>query len=295
VLGDLAGRQHGVVARWQLLQLGLSKHEIQYRVEIGRLRTVHAGVYAVGHNPLTERGHWMAAVLAGGKGAVLSHRSAARVWRIIEVERHRPEITLPHASGDGHRAMQRGIVIHRTRWLPDAHRTARYAIPVTTPARTLLDLAGAVSPVRIRRAFEAADRLALLDVEAVLRLCDRATGRKGTGRLRALVAEHREMPFTRSELERRFLRLCDRASIRRPAVNVEVEGFEVDFFWPAHRLIVELDSWSFHRDRAAFERDRGRDATLQVAGYRVLRITYRRLVDEPDLVAREIEALLGRR
>jgi hypothetical protein len=165
---------------------------------------------------------------------------------------------------------------------------------VTTPSRALLDLAATVSPTRLRRAFEAADRLELLDPTALASLCDNAGGRKGTGLLGALLVEHQELPWTRSELERRFLRLCDRAGIPRPAVNVPVEGFEVDFFWPAERLVVELDGWSFHRGRAAFERDRSRDAALQVAGYRVLRITYRRLVEDPDSVVREIRALLFR-
>jgi hypothetical protein len=294
VIGDLAGRQHGVAARRQLLELGLTADELQYRVEIGRLRPAHAGVYAVGHSPLTDRGIGMAAVLACGDGAVLSHRSAAILWGIWVRERRLPEITVAHATGDGHRGRRKGIKIHRSRWLPDDHRTIRYAIPVTTPSRTLLDLAGVHSAARLRRAFEAADRLELLDLDSSSRLCNAATGRKGVGRLRALVAEHRELPWARSELERRFLRLIDSAGIPRPAVNVEVEGFEVDMFWPDARVVVELDSYSFHRGRAAFERDRRRDAALQVAGHHVLRVTDRRMKREAGHVVTEPRGHLGR-
>lgn len=164
---------------------------------------------------------------------------------------------------------------------------------MTTPARTLLDLAGILSPTRLGRAFEAADRLELVDLPALAALCAAARGRKGIGHLRSIVAQHRELPWTRSELERRFLRLCDGAGIPRPAVNVPVEGYEVDFLWPRQRLVVELDSYSFHRARAAFERDRKRDATLQLAGHRVLRLTDRRLVQEESSVVRGLRELLG--
>jgi very-short-patch-repair endonuclease len=143
--------------------------------------------------------------------------------------------------------------------------------------------------------LEAADRLQLLDPHKLAELCESARGRAGAGRLRALAAEHRALPETRSELERRFLYLCDRAALPRPAVNVLIAGFEVDCFWPVHRRVVELDGYEFHRDRASFERDRRRDAALHVAGHTVVRLTHRRLVDDEASVVAELEELLGSR
>ncbi len=145
----------------------------------------------------------------------------------------------------------------------------------------------------MRRCFEAAERLEILDIARLTVLCATSPGRKGIGRLRSLVADHRPLPVTRSELERMFLRLCDRHGIPRPAVNVPVAGFEVDCVWMDARLVVELDGWGFHRGRAAFEADRRRDAALQLAGYRVLRVTHRRLAREPDRVAAELRSLLA--
>ena len=234
----------------------------------------------------------MAGVLACGDAAVLSHLPSAALWRLAEVRGLRPEVTLPHETRDGRRVNRPGVTIHRSRWLPAEHLAVRYGIPVTTPPRTLLDLTGTVSPSRLRRAFEAADRLELLDVAELAAICDQATGRRGIGRLRRLVAEHRELPWTRSELERRFLRLCERAGIPRPAVNVDVEGFEVDFYWPGERLVVELDGYSTHRGRAAFERDRRRDAALQVAGHPVLRVTDRRMRFDAAGVVTDVRRLL---
>jgi very-short-patch-repair endonuclease len=293
VIADIAAAQHGVVARRQLLARSLSRHEIQSRLRSGRLHSFHLGVYAAGHNRLTQRGRWMAAVLACGEGATLSHRSAAALWGIAEVPDTRVEVIVPRNRASRHRGNRASIAIHGTRELPDEQRTVRYSIPVTTVSRTLLDLAGSVAPARLRRAFEAADRLELLDLRGLVGLCESARCHAGTGRLRALAAEHLALPETRSELERRFLRLCERAALPRPAVNVVVAGFEVDCFWPSRRLVVELDGYQFHHDRASFERDRRRDAALQVAGHTVVRVTHTRLVGEEASIVAELEKLLG--
>ena len=253
----LAYRQHGVVARRQLLALGLTRTQIEGRLARGHLHRVHAGVYAVGHRRLTRYGRWMAAVLANGEQAVLSHRSAAALWGIGEIEVARIEITVPHRPGNGRG--RPGITNHRTRNLPDEDRSVRFAIPVTAPSRTLIDLAAVVGSATLRKAVHAADRLELLDVD-------------GLGR---------------------FLRICDDASLPRPAVNVLIEGFEVDCLWSGPRLVVELDSYGFHRDPDAFETDRKRDVTLQLAGYRVLRFTHRRVVERPETVLAELRAALG--
>ena len=197
-----------------------------------------------------------------------------------------------HVVVPGGQRGRRGIVFHRARELSGI-RATHDGIPVTTPSRTLLDLAGVLSPRRLERAVETADRHDLLDVAELARLIESSRGRKGTGRLTSVLARLRPVPQTRSELERRFLRLCDDAGLPRPAVNVPVTGFEVDFLWPGARLVVEVDGFEWHRDRAAFERDRRRDARLQLAGYRVVRVTYRRLVEEPGSVISDLLALLG--
>ncbi len=172
----------------------------------------------------------------------------------------------------------------------------RDRIPVTSVARTLLDLAEALSPTQLRRAFEEADRLELIDMRAIEQLLDRSRGRRGLKPLAALLATHRgPAPPIRSELERLFLDLCHRADLPPPTVNAHVEGLEVDALWPEQRLIVELDGYAFHRTRASFESDRTRDATLQLAGYRVLRVTHRRLDAEPAAVAVAVRSLLAQR
>jgi Protein of unknown function (DUF559) len=186
-----------------------------------------------------------------------------------------------------------GILIHRPRTLEVPDRACEHGIPVTGPTRTLIDLAGLVSRTQLRRALEAADRLELLDPSDLARRCEQSRGRKGSGRLLSLLAHYRPVPETRSELERRFLRLCDEAALPRPAVNVVVEGFEVDFAWLDEGVVVELDGYEYHGDRTAFERDRRRDVALQVAGFRALRFTHRRLVDEPDYVIAELRQALA--
>jgi hypothetical protein len=173
--------------------------------------------------------------------------------------------------------------------------TEEEGIPVTTVARTLLDLAEVVPLRQLHRAYEAAERLRILDVRAVTDVVQRSPGRHGLRPLGALIEGSRlPEPAAHSELEAHFLDLCHEAGLPRPTVNALVAGFEVDALWPAERLVVELDGHEFHRTRAAFERDRARDTALQLAGYRVIRLTYARLIAEPGAVAGAIRALLDR-
>jgi very-short-patch-repair endonuclease len=188
------------------------------------------------------------------------------------------------------RSKQHGIALHQVRRLHPDDETAIDGIPVTSLARTFLDLAETSATRVLRRAWDEAERLTLLDVRAVQATCDRSPGRRGLAPLAALLAETRAVEPTKRELEARLFDLCREYRLPLPACNVLVEGYEVDAFWPAHRLVVELDSWEFHRTRRAFERDRERDTYLQAAGYRVIRITWRRLTECPD----EIAALLSR-
>jgi predicted transcriptional regulator of viral defense system len=285
----LATRQHGVVARRQLLGFGLSARAVDRRVEAGRLHRLHRGVYAVGHRRLTRHGVWLAAVLACGDGAVLSHASAAALWGIAEIEQGQIHVAAVRGRG----GPRRGIVVHRPRRLTDDDRAERWGVPVTAPAPTLVDLAGMIGEAGLRRAIDAADRLDLLDLPRLTALADRANGRRGIRRLRAALALHRPLPQTRSELERQFIRLCEGAGIPRPAVNVPIRGLEVDCAWPAKQLVVELDGYAYHRGRASFESDRSRDARLTAAGYRVMRFTSRRLIAEPNAVVAELRAALA--
>jgi very-short-patch-repair endonuclease len=289
MLADLAHRQHGVVARWQLLRMGFPPRAIDHRIATGRLHRVHHGVYAVGHLRLTLRGHFMAAVLSCGPGAALSHRSGARLENLLPDSRPVIDVTVPRRSG-----RSRGKVrVHQTRHLHPDDVTVVHGIPVTSVARTLLDLAATEKPDRLGRAIEQAEKLKLLDARAIDKALERNPHHKGRKPLSdALTDVFQTVQGTRRELERRFQRLVRDANLPRPEVNTTVEGIEVDVVWREQKLVVELDSREFHLTRRAFEADRERDARLQVAGYRVIRITWRRLAKEPEAIVGELRALL---
>lgn len=284
MIARLAARQHGVLARRQLLEAGLDGHEIDYRVKIGRLVRVHRGVYATGHLPTSPLARAAAAVLACGSGALLSHRSAAALWKIarwpsrIEVSvrsyRHHP-----------------GIRIHRSTSLLPQDATVHYGIPVTTPARTLLDLADTLEDAALTRAVNDARLCHYLSLDDLAELLTRSPGRAVT-RLRPFV-EHATGP-TRSEFEDAFLAFTERYGLPRPEADQTVAGYEVDMLWREQRLIVELDSRLHHDSDEPFEIDRDRDADLLAAGFPVVRVTWRRLVQAPAREARRLEALLAR-
>jgi hypothetical protein len=185
------------------------------------------------------------------------------------------------------------MVLHRSRLHPE-DGVVRDGIPVTTVARTLLDLAEVVRPHQLDRALEAAERLGLFDLSSIERLIARSHGRHGLRAMQIALRDYRPPAFTRSELERRFLHLCKEAGLPCPAANLFIAGAEVDMSWPDRRLVVELDGHDSHRTHAAFERDRERDTSLQLAGYRVLRITHRRLEAEPTEVIGAVRRLLDR-
>ena len=247
---------------------------------------MHRGVYAVGHARLSRQGRWLAAVLAHGPGALLSHQSAGALWGLA------PERGPVDVTAQSGRRGRKGIRLHRALFLPE-ERTARAAIPVTSVARTLVDLAETLDPDRLSRAYEEADRLRLLVTAEIERVCERSHGRRGLRPILALLAESAHAETTRSPLEDRVLSLCREHGLSTPRTNVEILGHEVDAYWPNARLVVEADSFEFHRHRAAFERDRARDAAMQADGYRVVRLTHRRLEREPEDVAAELRRLLG--
>ena len=229
----------------------------------------------------------MAAVLALGEHALLSHVSGAALWDLLPIGSGRVHVT---ARAVGVRR-RKGIAVHETTTLHVDDRAARDDIPVTSVARTLLDVAE-IAPRRLTGAWDTAERLRLLDVRAVASVCDRNPGRRGLKHLVPLVERDRLVPDTKRELEALFFDLCRRYGLPLPSCNVLVKGFLVDAFWPEHKLIVELDSWEFHRGRRAFEDDRERDAALQPE-YRVIRITWRRLTERPDEVAAQLRRVLN--
>ncbi len=232
----------------------------------------------------------MAAVLSSGDDALLSYGSAAALWGIARYAGTAIEITVPCTK----RRRRAGIRLHGD-LVASKDRALSERIPVTSVARTLLDLARAVDGRKLARAVEEAERLELLDLAEIERLCSPDTRRAGLPALRAALLAVQPLHVMRSELEREFLLLCRESDLAPPSLNSFVEGFEVDALWEAERLIVELDGFEFHKTRAAFERDRSRDASLQLAGYRVIRVTARRLRDDPDAVMATIGRLLASR
>ena len=264
-LADLARRQHGVVSRAQLAAIGFGDNAIARRVQSGRLHRLYRGVYAVGHTVLTREARLLAAVLACGDGAVLSHRSAAALWSLYPTAAARIDVTVSRTCGVRSTAR---IVVHRP--VRPADTTRREGIPVTTPMQTLADLAVGAPRRMVEKACENAEAARLLDLNRL------DATHPGAKRLLATVEAHDLGSYTRSETEDAFLALCDEHSIPRPLVNTRVEGFEVDFCWPDERLIVETDG-RHHLTRARFESDRARDALLTSIGWRVMRFTRRQV------------------
>jgi len=280
----LAVGQLGLVTRAQLLASGVAANAVRHRVRAGRLRPVHPGTYATSPAPLTPEQRCLAAVLACGPGAVLSHGSAAALWRILPAPPGPVEVLRPGARRDG----PAGVRVHRTQDIPPDETIVHRGVPATTPARTLLDLAATGPAGRLERALEEARALRLLDAAQLAALG--TSGRRGAAPIRALLAD--APGFTRSEAERRLRSLVRRARLPAPRTNVRLHEHEVDFHWPDRRLVVEVDGYVAHAGPVAFERDRRRDQDLAARGLRVVRVTWRQLAQEPDAVAARLAAVL---
>jgi very-short-patch-repair endonuclease len=273
-IAAIAHRQHGIIAFRQLCALGFSGGAVENMARRGRLHRVYRGVYAVGHARISRKGRFMAAVLACGDGALLSHRSAGRLWG-LGFDFWKVEVTA--------RGGPTPVVVHRTRRPPPG--TTRDAIPVTGLGRTLVDLADVVSATRLERAFADAERLSLLDMRDVQPI----DGRRGSANLLRVLAGLRPGE-TLSELEFRFKQFLRDYGLPWPLFNTLVEGILVDAFWPDQMLVVELDSYEFHgKARKPFEDDREKSNRLQLAGYKVIRVTSR-MLDDPV----RLEQLLSR-
>jgi very-short-patch-repair endonuclease len=229
----------------------------------------------------------MAALLACGPGAALSHRTAAWIWRILELANELIEVTVSRTNRN-----RPGLIVHRSRSLRPEDIRLHRGIPVTGPARTLLDLAEVVTARELERAFDRAIAQRLTTYPGMAAAVQRATGHRGVRAVRDLLARSEEPAITRSEAEERFLALTRDAGLPAPEVNAHVGGHMVDFLWADRRLVVEIDGYRFHSSRTAFERDRLRDAELNANGFRVIRITWRQLVEEPmAVIARLAQAL----
>lgn len=287
-LGCLADRQYGVVSRTQLLAMGLSSDVVDRAVRSGRLRPVFRGVYAVGHTALRREGWWMAGKLAAGDGATLSHRSAAMLWGLLTGP------VLPvELIGTGERGRKlTGVVAHRMR-LDPTEIVIRDGLRVTTPARTIVDLAPVLARRSLRETVERAQDLHRFRPVEIRAILDRDPGRPGTRPLSDLLALLQpDADKARSHLERIFLALVRRARLPRPAVNEVIGGRSRDFVWPKERLVVETDGYRYHSSKGAQRRDRRRDRELTALGWRPVRFTYEEVAFEPGEVARELAALL---
>jgi hypothetical protein len=261
----IAERQHGVVTTAQLAAVGIDKFALHKRVKAGRLHRLYRGVYAVGHRSLSWRGRWLAGVLAAGDGAVLSHSSAAALWRFL-----RPIPGPVHVTLDAtvRRKSRPGLLIHRSRTLTPRDVTRLHDIAVTKPARTIIDIRGEVDSYLFRRALRQAE----------------IAGHK--------VPHLSAVKRSRSDLELLFLTFCDGHGLPRPLVNRRLHGRLVDFWWPEQRLVVETDSWEYHRGSVAFEDDHTRDLELRAHGIATRRYTGDQLEADPEAVAADLRVAL---
>jgi hypothetical protein len=289
-LARLAEQQHGVVSIRQLERmLGYSRKAVQRDVASGRLHPLHRGVYAVGHQLVSAHGRCLAAVLACGPDALLSHRSAAWLWGIW---RYGPAPL--HVTSPLPRKLRPPIRLHHSRILTEADRAIEKNIPVTAVPRTLLDCAGSSRFSQLQRLLERCEELKLFDLGPVEELLGRSRGHAGWGRLRRAIGLHSPVPFTRSGFERQFFEAVLGAGLPRPAINFVEAGFELDVYWPEHRFAVELDTYATHGTRAAFERDHLRDEDLMLAGIELTRVTDVRFHREPKAVLERVATLLTR-
>ncbi len=296
-LGRLAATQEGVFTVEQIADCGLSPSGTWNRTQSGRLYRVHARVYSLSPPALLSReGRWLAAVLACGPGAVLSHRSAAALHGLRPTDRSGIDVTIPHRSSRKHE----GVDVHRSTTLTAQDVTIVQGIPCTTIARTILDIAEVIRQRQLERVFDQAEQEEVLNFDALQEQIDRNPTRAGANRIRAMM-ENRTVgvgvPW--SKLERDFKAMIAAAGLPIPLVNQFVlpgdgePAIRPDFYWPAHGVIVQTDGWKSHRTWWAFQNDRRNDQRLIAAGYQVIRITYKQIQEEADRLVALISTMLG--
>jgi hypothetical protein len=294
-VAELAASQHGMVGREQLRALGLSSSAIGRKVDAGRLHVIYRGVYAVGHTAITRQGRWMAAVLAAGDGAVLSHQSATALWGIWGSGAGETHVTVPRKTRS-----QRSIRRHFST-LPGDERTVLAGIPTTTAARAVLDLAAVKGEAAAESALREMEYFRIYGPVSLPALLERYPRHKGTPIVRVCLERLDDDPGgrIRSDLEELFLPFLDANQIPRPRLNawlsIDDDRFQVDCFWPDAKLIGELDGFKSHGTKRAFRKDRRRDRRLGARGYQVVRITEDQLLAEPRELAADLLALIYNR
>jgi very-short-patch-repair endonuclease len=279
------------VVTWrQARRAGLSRRAIERRIEAGWLVPLYKGVYAVGHTSLTRHSHLVAAVYACGPSALASHRAAGWLWGVLRGAQP-IEVTAPRS-----RKPRDGFAVHRSRRVDDEDRAVVDAIPATSLARTLVDLADVLTEKRLADAVHESEVLRLFDLNQVERVLERLPGRKGRHKLARVLAAYSDVqPFTRSGAERLVHEMCERHGLPTPRVNTWIETEEADFYWPEAGLVLEFDGADSHLTRRAFHEDRARDRALATRGIQVVRVTWRDATRDEAGLARELAAILSRR
>jgi predicted transcriptional regulator of viral defense system len=296
-VGNLAVAQNGAVTLEQLEGLGLSRSAIHQREEAGRLHRIHQRVYSLTPEVMTERGRFMAAVLACGPGAVLSHRSAAYLWGLVETWKEPIDVTAPNRRGRS----PEGVAAHRDGSLQPIDKTSLHGIPCTTVARTVLDFTAVAPEWEARKVVAEAEVLRILDKDRLRALLKRSRRRRGVARLRLILDTiHPQTERTRSELEHLLLEALARATVPQPEVNVWLPApdgrrYQADFLWRDAKRIIEADSRRFHDTDSAFVSDRKRQQQLELAGWRVSRCTWEEVEREPRRLVLTIQGLLAQR
>ncbi|HET9677981.1 MAG TPA: type IV toxin-antitoxin system AbiEi family antitoxin domain-containing protein [Solirubrobacterales bacterium] len=280
----LAENQHAVVSRDQLLEVGYTREAIDHRIRTGRLHPLHRGIYAVGRSNVTDHGRWMAAVLAC-PGSVISHSSAAALWRMGPERRGLVELSLPSLS----RRRRPGLEIHQRPSLKERDLTREYGIPCTTPIQTLIDVSLRLDRSGVERMIDEADKYNVTHPPQLRRALEARAGEPGVAKLR-FILDRRTFRLTKEELERRFLPLARKAGLPVPLTGQWVNEFEVDFYWPDLGLVVETDGLRYHRTPAEQARDRLRDQTHTAAGLTPLRFTHEQVRYEPQHVLEVLRA-----
>jgi very-short-patch-repair endonuclease len=291
-MAELAKAQHGVVARQQLLGLGMSGRAIDGRLGRGQLHEVFRGVYVFGSRRIHRRGRWMAAVLAAGEGAVLSHRSAGRLWGFLAPAAEWVDVICPPG-----RVVRRNGIVSRQTLVGDDERQIVEGIPVTSPFRTLFDLASVLKKRELERALHEVEVRGLTDRVSLPMLLERYPGRRGTRNLRALLESKQLVGVTRNDFEEAFLALIDAHGLPRPRMNADLalrgRFFEIDALWKHQRVALELDSRGVHATPKKFESDRQRDRILVAEGWRTMRVTWQQLQEEPEAILADLRQALA--
>jgi len=286
----LAARQKGIVTHEELVAAGVHPTTIKRSARCGALHRLHRGVYALGHLALAPFAREQAALLACGRGAVISHRSAAHLWGLAPAP-NSVDVTIVR----GQRRPKLGVTVHESSTLEERDLRRRHGLPVTSPARTLIDFALTAISTELDDAIGEARAKRLIRDGELETAVARAGRRAGAGQIRGFLRDEQEPALTRSNAERRFRRFLRQARLPQPKVNVRIGRYEVDFVWEPEKVVLEVDGWKFHGHRQAFERDRKKDMALADLGYHVIRVTYRHFTEEPLALIAHIARVLDRR